>query len=73
MQSGQLGEGALRFDKVEDLAGVMGLFVVTDPLGAKIELEVTCRPSLRRRNALGYHIIASDLAIHLRSDRKEIT
>ncbi|MCY1362014.1 hypothetical protein D9M69_487120 [compost metagenome] len=73
LQSGQLGEGALRFDKVEDLAAVMGLYVVTDPLGAKVELEVTCGPDLQQHHALGYHIIASDLAIHLRSDRKEIT
>ncbi|MDH4565163.1 hypothetical protein E8E95_00495 [Pseudomonas sp. BN414] len=73
LQSGQLGEGALRFDKVEDLAAVMGLYVVTDPLGAKVELEVTCGPDLQQHHAFGYHIIASDLAIHLRSDRKEIT
>jgi hypothetical protein len=63
--SGQLGDCLLT--TVEDLVGAMGLYVVSDPLEGVVELEVTCGSGLQKLQYRGYQIIASDLAIQLRT------
>ncbi|MDQ3595966.1 MAG: hypothetical protein M3531_14580 [Pseudomonadota bacterium] len=58
--------GTLPMDTLEDLVGIMGLYVISEPLERVIELEVICFPGLHKQQLGDYQILASDLAIQLR-------
>ncbi|MNL82234.1 hypothetical protein D3C87_2095660 [compost metagenome] len=58
--------GPLPIDTLEDLVGILGLYVISEPLERAIELEVICFPGLHKQQLGNYQILVSDLAIQLR-------